>query len=77
MDGSKAKGIVILHEIPNMCEPCPFIHYDLDRIDVMCLASDGDHYLNVKKWGKEKPKWCPIHEVDTSKLEVLLKGKVK
>ena len=76
MGESKVKGIIILNEIPDMCESCPFIQYDLDRIDVMCLLSE-DQFLNVKKWGKEKPKWCPIHEVDTSKLEVLLEGEVK
>lgn len=70
--GELKKGIVVLNEIPKLCEDCPFFQIDSDGIDVMCVIGEG--FLDRKKWGKENPKWCPIREVDGLELENILNG---
>lgn len=71
MSGSK-KGIVVLDEVPSLCINCPFFQIDSNGTDIACVIGNG--FLDRKKWGKEKPKWCPICEVNASDLEGIPKG---
>ncbi|MCD8104481.1 MAG: hypothetical protein LUF35_05660 [Lachnospiraceae bacterium] len=50
------KAILILDEMPDSCEKCPLLRYDVVR-RIGCAVTSN---IVIRKVGEKKPKWCPL-----------------
>lgn len=56
------KAILVLDEMPKMCEDCPLSQYDSGEGEQFCGADEMARTLFMRR--ENKPKWCPLKPME-------------
>lgn len=64
------KAILVLDEMPNKCNECPFHklvdkeHFIYDN-RLICFPYDVIHKkIKTTEWDADRPQWCPLKEIE-------------
>lgn len=65
------KAVLVLPEMPESCEECPFCRHDtLEQLG----CSTQSHVINIilRMVGQKKPRWCPLRMLPNRESQISL-----